>query len=124
MWEGVGREGTDLCSCSLLGRWLSVGQCPARLLLPGPLAFRETLLMYFGREDFRILDRAQCIMNKAVMGVSIAVIMRLRSAAAGGIEVDCLLSLYAFVSSESPRKVRRLQDNYMCGCVCLGCGTF
>ena len=44
--EKVGLKGTDLCSCSLQGRWLSVGRCPERLLLPGPLAFQATLFMY------------------------------------------------------------------------------
>ncbi len=47
MWEGR-RKGADLYSCSLQGRWLSVGRCPERLLLPGPLPFQETLLMYLG----------------------------------------------------------------------------
>lgn len=64
----------------------------------GHLLFKRHCSCTWGREGSRICDRAQCIMNDAGIAVSIAVIMRLRTAAAGGIDVDGLLSLYALVS--------------------------
>ena len=44
-----------------------------------------------------IYGRAQYIMDDAGIGVSIVVVMNMRTAAPGGIYVDGLLSLYALV---------------------------
>ena len=90
-------EGTDQCNCSLQGRWLSLGLCPERLLLPEPLAFQEPLSRNWGREGSRMYGNAQCIMGDAVIGVPTAGVMRMRTAADGSIDVECLLSLYALV---------------------------